>query len=144
MGGVLKNIYAIAAGVVDGLGLGPNSRSALITRSLVEMSRLITSEGGKFETVYGLSGLGDLVLTSSDDLSRNRRLGLALAKGASAEEAEEELGQVAEGRHSAGQIVKRSSVELPIAEQVVAVIEGRISPAQGIDNLFSREPKAEN
>lgn len=147
LGGVLKNIYAIAAGVVDGLELGPNSRSALVTRALAEMSRLIVSEGGQIETVYGLSGLGDLVLTSGDNLSRNRRLGLLLSEGSTVEEAQKSLGQVAEGSYSAELILRRAkdkNIEMPIAEEVTNLLQGKSTPAEALDRLFGRTRKPES
>jgi glycerol-3-phosphate dehydrogenase (NAD(P)+) len=146
VGGAVKNVLAIATGIADGLQLGLNARAALITRGLAEMARLGAALGGRSETFMGLSGLGDLVLTSTGDLSRNRRVGMMLAAGHSLPEILVELGHVAEGVHSAGVVLKRAKeldVEMPITEVVVAVVEGRMSAADAVDVLMRREAKSE-
>ena len=143
LGGVLKNVMAIAAGLSDGLGFGHNARAALLTRGLREVERLSVSLGGKTETVTGLSGLGDLLLTATGDLSRNRRVGLALAKGNDLENILKELGQVAEGVKVASMAVKlakRQGVEMPITSAVNAILEGQTSVESAIEQLLSRAP----
>lgn len=146
IGGAVKNIMAIAAGIADGLGFGANTRAALITRGLAEILRLAMAMGAKQETFMGLAGLGDLVLTCTDDLSRNRRFGLALAKGQSVEQAEQDIGEAIEGINTAREVcllANQFNVEMPISFQVLQVIEGNISPEQAVRNLLQREPKAE-
>jgi glycerol-3-phosphate dehydrogenase (NAD(P)+) len=154
VGGAVKNVLAIAAGIVDGLasdmaqpGLpGLNARAALITRGLAEMSRLGVALGGRAETFMGLSGLGDLVLTATGALSRNRRVGLGLAAGRSLAQVLADLGHVAEGVQSAAVVVQRAQalgVEMPICEAVVQVLQGRIAPALAIRQLMLRQPRAE-
>ncbi len=146
IGGALKNIMAIAAGITDGLGLGANTRTALITRGLTEIMRLGVAMGGRQATFMGLAGLGDLVLTCTDDQSRNRRLGLALARGMTLEQACTEIGQVVEGVRSATvakALAGRHGIELPITDQVVAVLERRITPRDAVQALLTRHPKAE-
>jgi glycerol-3-phosphate dehydrogenase (NAD(P)+) len=130
----------------DGLGFGANTRIALITRGLVEMTRLGIALGAKRETFMGLAGLGDLVLTCTDNLSRNRRFGLAMAAGKSAAQAQKEIGQVVEGIQAAQavrEVAKRLQVELPICEQVYAVLYQNLAPSQAVKQLMSRELKAE-
>jgi len=137
---------AIATGVCDGLGLGLNARAALITRGLAEITRLGLALGARAETFMGLSGLGDLVLTATGDLSRNRRVGLALARGQQPGEILAELGHVSEGVYSARTIAQRAQslgVAMPITEAVVGLLEGRLTPAQGVQQLLQREAKAE-
>jgi len=146
VGGAVKNVMAIAAGVCDGLGLGLNARAALITRGLAEITRLGLALGARSDTFMGLSGLGDLVLTATGDLSRNRRLGLALARGRKVADVLAELGQVSEGAYSARTIAQRAQslgVDMPITEAVVALLEGRLWPAQAVAQLLEREARAE-
>ncbi len=146
LGGAMKNVLAVATGVADGMELGLNARAGLITRGLNEMLRLNRALGGRPETLMGLAGLGDLVLTSTGDLSRNRRLGLALGRGQSIEDAVREIGQVVESVQTADEVMRlarRHEVELPIAEAVYAVLHGEISPAEGLRQLMAREQKAE-
>lgn len=146
VGGAVKNVLAIAAGISDGLGFGANARAALITRGLAEMMRLGVAMGGRRDTFMGLAGLGDLVLTCTDDQSRNRRVGLALARGASLEEACASVQQVAEGVHAAKevrQLAARHGVEMPITEQVCQVIYHGRPPREAVQALLLREQKAE-
>ena len=146
VGGAVKNVMAIAAGIADGLGFGANTRAALITRGLNEIMRLGVALGGKPETFMGLAGLGDLVLTCTDDQSRNRRLGLALAKGESLEQTQARIGQAIEGARTAGEVIKladRLSIEMPITVQVENVLTGKISPKEAVQALLSRDPKHE-
>jgi glycerol-3-phosphate dehydrogenase (NAD(P)+) len=146
VGGAVKNVLAIATGLCDGLQLGFNARAALITRGLAEITRLGVALGAKPETFMGLSGLGDLVLTATGDLSRNRQVGLALAKGMTLQQAVDSLGHVAEGVYSARTVVQRAQhlgVEMPIAEGVVALLDGQTSPAQAVAELMRREAKGE-
>jgi glycerol-3-phosphate dehydrogenase (NAD(P)+) len=147
VGGAVKNVLAIGAGISDGLGFGANSRVALITRGLVEMTRLGIALGARQETFVGLAGLGDLVLTCTDNASRNRRFGLALAAGTPIAEAERAIGQVVEGLPAAlavRQVAERHGVEMPICEQVYRVVHTGLSPVEGVRQLMSREIKAEN
>ena len=147
VGGAVKNVMAIATGIADGLALGLNARAALITRGLAEMTRLGIALGARAETFMGLSGLGDLVLTATGDLSRNRRVGIALASGQPLPRILEDLGHVAEGVHTAPMVqarARRLGVEMPITEAVVAVLEGRLAPAQALRQLMSREARAEH
>ncbi|MCW5670174.1 MAG: NAD(P)-dependent glycerol-3-phosphate dehydrogenase [Hydrogenophaga sp.] len=146
VGGAVKNLLAIATGLCDGLELGLNARAALITRGLAEMTRLGLALGARAETFMGLSGLGDLVLTATGDLSRNRRVGQLLAQGMSLQQAVDSLGHVAEGVYSARTAVQRArllGVDMPISEGVVALIEGRLKPAQAVAALMGRDPKEE-
>lgn len=146
VGGAVKNVLAIATGLCDGLQLGLNARAALITRGLAEITRLGVALGAKPETFMGLSGLGDLVLTATGDLSRNRQVGLALAKGMTLQQAVDSLGHVAEGVYSARTVVQRAQhlgVEMPIAEGVVALLDGQTTPAQAVAELMRREAKGE-
>ncbi len=145
VGGALKNVLAIAAGVADGLGLGANSRAALITRGLAEIARLGSALGGRMETFMGLSGLGDLVLTCTDDQSRNRRFGLALGRGQSITEALAESGLV-EGMPTAVAAVAlaaRRGVQMPIAEQVAGMLRDERSPREAVTALMGRDPGVE-
>lgn len=147
LGGVIKNAMAIAVGISDGLGMGAGARAALITRGLAEMTRLIMALGGKAETVSGLSGLGDLLLTATTDLSRNRRVGLLLGQGKKLDAVIKEIGQVVEGVKAAETVLllaKRHQISIPIIEQVNQLLQGTISPQQGLLNLMSREPKSEH
>ena len=146
VGGAVKNVLAIATGLADGLQLGLNARAALITRGLTEMTRFGLALGARPETFMGLSGLGDLVLTATGDLSRNRRVGLLLAEGRSLAQAVESLGHVAEGVYCARAVVQRArhlGVDMPIAEGVVAVLDGRLAPADAVRRLMEREPGSE-
>ncbi|MBU3737630.1 MAG: NAD(P)-dependent glycerol-3-phosphate dehydrogenase [Rhodoferax sp.] len=146
VGGAVKNVMAIAAGLCDGLELGLNARAALITRGLAEMTRLGVALGARAETFMGLGGLGDLVLTTTGDLSRNRRVGLALARGHSAPQAVAELGHVAEGVYSARTVLQRArqlGLDMPIVNAVVAVLDGRVSPREAVSGLMMREPATE-
>ncbi len=146
LGGALKNIYAIATGVSDGLGFGANTRAALITRGMAEITRLALPMGSKIETLSGLSGMGDLVLTCTDDQSRNRRYGLALGQGKTPDDALAGIGQVVEGARavvSALELAQIHGVELPIATQVHALIyEGR-SPHEAVAQILARAPVSE-
>ena len=146
VGGAVKNVLAIATGLCDGLHLGLNARAALVTRGLAEMTRLGLALGAKAETFMGLSGLGDLVLTATGDLSRNRQIGLLLAQGKSLPQAVESLGHVAEGVYSARTVAQRAQslgVEMPITQAVVALLDGRITPAQAVVALMGREARRE-
>jgi len=146
VGGAVKNVLAIATGLCDGLGLGLNARAALITRGLAEMTRLGVALGAQAETFTGLSGLGDLVLTATGDLSRNRKIGLALAQGKALAEAVAALGHVAEGVYCARTVVQRAEalgVELPISKAVVALLAGQITPPQAVATLMGREATSE-
>lgn len=147
VGGAVKNVLAIATGIVDGMNLGLNARAALITRGLAEMTRLGVALGAQPDTFMGLSGLGDLVLTATGSLSRNRTVGLKLAEGRPLAQILTELGHVAEGVYSAATVLQRAralDVAMPITEAVVAVLEGRITPAKAVGALMSREAKAES
>lgn len=145
--GAVKNVLAIACGISDGLGYGANAKAALITRGLAEMSRLGLALGAKQDTFLGLAGVGDLVLTCTDDQSRNRRFGLLLGHGKGIEEAEKLIGQVVEGKHNAAQvcaIAKENRIEMPICEQVHALLNGLIDPKQAVSNLMSRPARGES
>ncbi len=146
LGGAMKNVLAVATGVADGMDLGLNARAGLITRGLNEMLRLNHAIGGKAETLMGLAGLGDLALTCTGDLSRNRRLGLALGRGQSIEDAVREIGQVVESIQTADEVMRqadRHGIELPISQAVQSVLHGDITPAEGLQLLMSREQKPE-
>ena len=146
VGGAVKNVLAIATGLCDGLQLGLNARAALITRGLAEMTRLGVALGAKAETFTGLSGLGDLVLTATGDLSRNRKVGLLLAEGKTLAQAVDSLGHVAEGVYCARTVVQRAAglgVEMPIAQGVVALLDGKLKPAAAVAALMGRGPTAE-
>lgn len=146
IGGVVKNIIAIAVGISDGLGYGSNARAALMTRGLAEMVRLGQIMGGHLETLMGLAGVGDLILTCTDDQSRNRRFGLALGQGLSVEEAQQQIGQVVEGANNASsvyQLALRLQVELPITEQVYRVLQHNISATDAVKSLLSRAMREE-
>jgi glycerol-3-phosphate dehydrogenase (NAD(P)+) len=146
VGGAVKNVLAIATGLCDGLQLGLNARAALITRGLAEITRLGVALGAKTETFMGLSGLGDLVLTSTGDLSRNRKVGLALAQGMTLQQAVDSLGHVAEGVYCARTVVQRAQhlgVDMPIAQAVVALLDSDITPAQAVALLMGRGAKGE-
>jgi glycerol-3-phosphate dehydrogenase (NAD(P)+) len=146
LGGALKNVIAVATGVCDGLSLGLNARAALITRGLAEISRLGAAMGAQPETFMGLAGLGDLVLTCTGNLSRNRKVGLELASGQSLKQVLAKLGHVAEGvvcADAAAQLAKRHNVDMPILNAVNAVIAGHLDARAAIAALVSRKPKAE-
>lgn len=146
VGGAVKNVLAIAAGISDGLNFGINTRAALVTRGLAEMMRLGVALGGQRETFMGLSGLGDLVLTCSDDQSRNRRMGLALGKGKSLEQAKQEIGKVVEGVTTAKavhQLAQDLRVSMPITEQVYRVLYEGLAPREAVQNLMERAAKSE-
>jgi glycerol-3-phosphate dehydrogenase (NAD(P)+) len=146
IGGCVKNVVAIAAGTSDGLGFGANALAALITRGLAEITRLAVRKGANPLTLSGLSGLGDLVLTCSSDLSRNRTVGRGLAAGKTADEIQQELGQVAEGvrnAKSARELAKRLGVEMPITETVYRVLYEGVSPRDAVTALMMRETKPE-
>ncbi len=147
IGGAAKNVIAIATGIADGLGLGANARAALITRGLAEITRLGVKLGGRAGTFTGLTGAGDLILTCTGELSRNRRVGLALAQGRKLEDILSELGHVAEGVHTAAAVEKRAlqlGVDMPITRSVCAVLFGGVSPRAAVEQLLSRDPKGEN
>lgn len=146
IGGAVKNVMAIAAGIADGLGFGSNARSALITRGLHEIMQLGLAMGAHQETFMGLAGLGDLVLTCTDNQSRNRRLGLLLAEGLSIQQASDKIGQAIEGLKTAKEVsalAKKYKIEMPITEQVNKVLESECTPREAVQNLLAREPKAE-
>jgi glycerol-3-phosphate dehydrogenase (NAD(P)+) len=146
LGGALKNVLAIAAGIADGLGFGANTRAALITRGLAEIMRLGEAMGAQAETFMGLAGLGDLVLTCTDNQSRNRRMGLKLAEGKGVDQAREEIGQAVEGVKTAREaytLAQRYQVELPIIEQTYRVLYEGQSPREAVHALLAREAKAE-
>ena len=146
VGGAVKNLLAIATGLCDGLALGLNARAALITRGLAEMTRLGVALGARADTFMGLSGLGDLVLTATGDLSRNRTVGLLLAQGKTLQQAVDSLGHVAEGVYSARTVVARAErvgVDMPIARAVVGLIDGMLRPQQAVAALMGRDPASE-
>ena len=146
VGGAVKNVMAIATGIADGLQLGQNARAALVTRGLAEMTRLGVALGAHAETFRGLSGLGDLVLTATGDLSRNRKVGLLLAAGLAVPDILAQLGHVAEGVYTAPTLqarARQSGVEMPITDAVVAVLQGQLAPAQALRQLMARGAKSE-
>ncbi|BCN94228.1 glycerol-3-phosphate dehydrogenase [NAD(P)+] [Thiomicrorhabdus immobilis] len=147
VGGAYKNIMAIATGISDGLGMGANARAALVSRGMVEMMRLSQALGGQTETMMGLAGLGDLVLTCTDDLSRNRRFGFGLARGdMSSEQVMNEIGQVVEGAKAVKtvkQLADKLGLDLPIMEQVYLLVSEKISPQQAVKALMTRSGKSE-
>ena len=147
MGGALKNVIAIAAGISDGLGFGLNARSAVITRGLAEISRIAVAMGANPLTLMGLAGLGDLVLTCTGDLSRNRRVGIELGRGRSLEDILADMTQVAEGvrtARSARDLSRKVGVELPICDQVHAIMYEGKSPRRALVELMTRAPKRED
>ena len=147
VGGAVKNVLAIAAGIADGLGFGANTRAALITRGLNEIIRLGVVLGGKQETFMGLAGLGDLILTCTDNQSRNRRFGLALGLGKNRNDAIQEIGQEIEGISAAREtflLAKKYGIEMPITEQTYKVLYEDLAPLTAVQNLLSREQKAES
>lgn len=146
IGGAIKNVLAIAAGIADGLGYGANTRAALITRALAEVMRFGVIMGGQSETFMGLAGLGDLILTATDNQSRNRRLGLALGQGKTQQQAAEEIGQVTEGLLTAREIytiARNKDVDMPITEQVYRVLFEGLSPKDSVYALLNRDLKPE-
>ena len=146
IGGAVKNVLAIATGISDGMGFGANARCALITRGLAELMRLGNKLGGHFETFTGLAGLGDLILTCTDDQSRNRRFGLALGKGKNATEAEKEIGQVVEGKRNAELVIQlshKNKVEMPITEAVWQILQEKRTPEQAMQDLLTRATTSE-
>jgi glycerol-3-phosphate dehydrogenase (NAD(P)+) len=146
VGGAVKNVMAIATGIADGLGLGANARAALITRGLAEITRLGVKLGGRPETFTGLTGAGDLILTCTGELSRNRRVGLGLAQGMKLEDILRELGHVAEGVYTAAAVEKRASqlgIDMPITHAVCAVLFGGVAPREAVEQLLARDPKGE-
>jgi glycerol-3-phosphate dehydrogenase (NAD(P)+) len=147
LGGAVKNVMAVATGICDGLQLGDNARAALITRGLAEMMRLGSAMGARPETLMGLAGAGDLVLTCTGDLSRNRRLGLALGAGKSLDSAVEEIGQVVEGIKAAAEVWRlalKHSINMPISEQVNGIIHLGWDPVEGVAQLMAREQRPEH
>ena len=146
LGGAVKNVMAIAAGISDGMGFGYNARAALITRGLAEITRLGLALGGKLETFMGLTGVGDLILTCTGDLSRNRRVGLQLGQGRPLEVILKQLGHTAEGVHTCAEVLRMAQmhqVEMPITRAVQRVMFEGLPPRQALEELLSREPKAE-
>ena len=146
IGGAVKNVMAIAAGISDGLGLGLNARAALITRGLAEITRLGMALGAAPETLMGLAGAGDLILTATGELSRNRKVGVELARGKALQDILKDLGHVAEGVRSAKEVFNLSrtkNIEMPVTEAVNAVLEGKLKPAAAVERLLSRDPKRE-
>ena len=144
--GAVKNVLAIACGISDGLNYGANAKAALITRGLAEMSRLGLSLGARQETFMGLAGVGDLVLTCTDNQSRNRRFGLQLGQGVNLLEAEAHIGQVVEGKYNASQVCAVAAqyhVEMPICKEVNALLLGHINAKEAVVNLMSRPPRGE-
>jgi glycerol-3-phosphate dehydrogenase (NAD(P)+) len=146
LGGAVKNVLAIAAGIGDGLNLGLNARAAVLTRGLAEMMRLVKAAGGRPETCMGLTGVGDLILTATGDLSRNRRVGLELASGKSLHEILASLGHVAEGvlcAAAVGDLAKRLNVEMPITAMMGEVLLSKLTPKEALKKLMGRDPKIE-
>jgi glycerol-3-phosphate dehydrogenase (NAD(P)+) len=146
VGGAVKNVMAIAAGISDGLGFGSNTRAALITRGLAEIIRLGVVLGGRQETFMGLTGLGDLILTCTDDQSRNRRFGLELAEGSTISEACENIGQAIEGvktSHEVHQLALKNNIEMPITQQVCKVVNGEVLPSDAVKALLMRDQRSE-
>ena len=146
IGGAVKNVMAIAAGIADGLHYGANTRAALMSRGLAEITRLGQAMGARVDTFMGLAGLGDLALTCTDDQSRNRRFGLALAQGKTPEQAMAEIGQAVEGLHTTRVVCAlagKYAVDMPISAQVQNVIDGKVTPRDAVHELLAREPKSE-
>lgn len=147
VGGAVKNVMAIAAGISDGMGFGLNARAALITRGLAEITRLGLALGGKRETFMGLAGMGDLILTCTGDLSRNRRVGLALAKGLSLGQILQDLGHTAEGVSSTREVAvlaRRLGIDMPITQAVKGVLDDGIPASEAVEQLLGRDPKLES
>lgn len=146
VGGAVKNVMAIATGICDGLGLGLNARAALMTRGLAEIGRFGVALGAQPETFMGLAGMGDLILTCTGDLSRNRRVGLALAAGRPLDQIQRELGHVAEGVSTAREVARRAAalaIDMPITATVCVVLDGALSPSGAVERLMNREPRHE-
>ena len=146
VGGAVKNVMAIATGICDGLGLGHNARAALMTRGLAEIARLGVALGGQPNTFMGLAGMGDLILTCTGDLSRNRRVGLGLAAGKTLAQILADLGHVAEGVSTAREVARlaaEQSIEMPITEAVDAILHRGLPAAEAVEALLSRDPKPE-
>ena len=146
VGGAVKNVLAIATGVCDGLGLGLNSRAALMTRGLAEIARLGVALGAHRDTFMGLAGMGDLILTCTGDLSRNRRVGLGLAQGKTLAQILDELGHVAEGVPTAREVERLSrelGVDMPISSAVAGLLDGRLTAAEALERLMARDPREE-
>lgn len=146
VGGAVKNVMAIAAGIADGLHYGANTRAALMARGLAEIMRLGEALGGRADTFMGLAGLGDLALTCTDDQSRNRRFGLALARGETPEQAMAEIGQAVEGVHTTRVVCAlagKHAVDMPISRQVLNVIDGKVTPVEAVRELLARQPRSE-
>ncbi len=146
VGGAVKNVMAIATGICDGLGLGLNARAALMTRGLAEITRFGIALGARPETFMGLAGMGDLILTCTGDLSRNRRVGLALAAGKPLDQIQRDLGHVAEGvptAHEVAQRAKALGVDMPITATVCDVLDGKLSASGAVERLMNRDPKHE-
>ncbi len=146
IGGAVKNVLAVGAGMCDGLGFGANARTALITRGLAEITRLGLALGGKPETFYGMAGLGDLILTCTDNQSRNRRFGIALGQGKTAAQAQAEIGQVVEAASNAEEVVllaRRLGIEMPISEQIHRILHDGIDPRVAAKELLNREMRDE-
>jgi glycerol-3-phosphate dehydrogenase (NAD(P)+) len=146
IGGTVKNVLAIAAGISDGLGYGANARAALITRGMAEIRRLAAALGAESETLFGLAGIGDVILTCTDDQSRNRQLGLAIGGGLKVDEAVKQLGKTVEGMHAAREVLLRAhqvKVEMPIVEQVCKILFEGYDPRESVQALLCREQKAE-
>jgi glycerol-3-phosphate dehydrogenase (NAD(P)+) len=146
IGGTVKNVLAIATGISDGLGYGANARAALITRGMAEIMRFAASLGARSETMIGLSGIGDLILTCTDDQSRNRQLGLALGRGLTVEQAVAEVGKTVEGMYAAKEVLhraKQADIEMPIVEQVYKILFEGHDPSASVQALLCREQKAE-
>ncbi len=147
IGGTVKNVLAISAGISDGLGYGANARAALLTRGMAEILRLAAALGAKTETMFGLAGMGDLILTCTDDQSRNRRLGLAIGRGLSVDEAVAEVGKTVEGMTAAKEVLiraRQAGIEMPIVEQVYKILFEGCNPRESVQALLCREQKAEN
>ena len=147
LGGAIKNVLAIAAGITDGLQLGANTRAALITRGLNEMVKLGVALGGELSTFYGLAGMGDLILTCTDDMSRNRQLGLALGQGKSLQRALSDIGQVVEGVGTAREVfslAQSHNIDMPISNSVYRVLYENLAPSEAVTKLLERELKAED
>ncbi|MEK6708210.1 MAG: NAD(P)H-dependent glycerol-3-phosphate dehydrogenase [Pseudomonadota bacterium] len=146
-GGAVKNVITIAAGISDGMGFGHNARAALITRGLAEITRLGLKLGGQMETFLGLAGVGDLILTTTGDLSRNRRVGLMLAAGRPLPDILQDLGHIAEGVYTAREVLRLSrelDVEMPITQAVCSILYDGVPPKTAVEALLNREPKTEN
>lgn len=146
-GGAVKNVITIAAGISDGMSFGYNARAALITRGLAEITRLGLKLGGQMETFMGLAGMGDLILTCTGDLSRNRQVGLMLAAGRALPDILQDLGHTAEGVHTAGEVLRLSrelGVEMPITQAICSILHDGVPARTAVEALLNREPKTEN